>query len=376
MRYNKEMKTYMGTIPEHLCLNNAFLFDRARAFLEVNKYIGVPEPASADLIILNTCGYTDELIGENLRHIDDLITRFPEKQFLVFGCLAKLAPELAQQPNIQLIGPKETDRFSEMFECDVAYRDIFTPFLQPEEHLDINSNTPNIVVISQGCTNSCAYCNIKRAKGDVESKPAERILAEITRVIGMTGQYDVLMSSDDCGSYGVDIGTDIAVLTNKIIALDSRIRIKYYNMHPAHFLKYYPQLKSMLSRVSFINIPIQSGSQRIVTLMNRHYDLERVSEVISDVRRINPSIVLYSHFIANFPTETVPEFEKSLEYAALFDYCFFLGYNENKRTAAVDIYPKCTAAQLLEKYRMFTEMEQAGLIRGMFLNKPSEGISG
>ena len=180
------------------------------------------------------------------------------------------------------------------------------------------------VLISQGCVNNCSYCNIKLAKGDVKSRPLPEIVEEVTDLV-RSGKYEITLLSDDCGSYGYDSGTNITELISLLLNLDQRLRLKIYTIYPGLFLNHYPHLKQPLltDRITYLCIPIQSGSRRILKLMNRNYNLNLITSMIHEIKERNPNIHLFTHFLFNFPTETIDDLK-------------------NKRTLASKIAPKCS----------------------------------
>ena len=113
--------------------------------------------------------------------------------------------------------------------------------------------------ICQGCVNNCSYCAIKKAKGYVTSKPIDRVVREVFQGLDK-GYKQFMLLGDDCGSYGIDIGTDFADLLNSIGNFDIRLNINY--IEPKGFQKICKKIgEKVFEHVDFMNIPLQSTSK-------------------------------------------------------------------------------------------------------------------
>ena len=179
------------------------------------------------------------------------------------------------------------------------------------------------------------YCNIKHAKGEVQSRTVNEIVEDIrARVTDDTHEF--ILMADDCGSYGRDIRTNIVSLVRRIFESDSRIKLRLHYVFPRVLIDYEQAFHELFStgRITYVNFPIQSGSQRILNLMNRPYDIVQVLHSVSCIRRMSPQTWLYTHIIVNFPTETGKDLKASLHAAEVFDEALFMNYSKNPLTPA------------------------------------------
>jgi tRNA A37 methylthiotransferase MiaB len=202
-------------------------------------------------------------------------------------------------------------------------------------------------MIAQGCANGCSYCNIRRVKGDVRSRPPETILAEIRQGLSL-GVREFALLADDCASYGHDRGIDLTLLLEDIFALEDGFRVKLGYLFPRFVLTYYDRLKGLFEtgRISYVNIPVQSGSQRILDLMNRPYAAGEIREKVMQLRAAAPDTRFCTHIMINFPTETEADFQASLALADVFETAIFLNYSDNRGTPAAGIHPKVSGQEM------------------------------
>ena len=201
--------------------------------------------------------------------------------------------------------------------------------------------------------NNCSFCTIRNAKGRVLSRRPEEILADVRR-LAASGAREITLLSDECGSYGADIGTDLSGLLAKIAAADAKIRIKISTLYPGALLRLFPGLRPVFAagRISYINIPLQSGSQRILGLMARRYDIKRVLKTVGEIRALSPKTWIYTHIIINFPTETHAEFLESLKASLYFNERMYIDYSDNRGTRASLLKPKVGRAEGRKRLRL------------------------
>jgi threonylcarbamoyladenosine tRNA methylthiotransferase CDKAL1 len=371
-KLGRDKKIFLTWACPRICMNNSYLFEIIRNFYVVNHYPLTGEIEKSDIIVVNTCGYTDETADENVRFIDRIKKEYPEKKIIVFGCLTKISEVIKEDNSLTLIGPKAIHKFSDLFDNSVKCGDpSYLPFVCPPNTPEmVDETNRGFIQIAQGCINNCSYCNIKIAKGSVKSKPIKVIKAEAF-ALAKYGVGEITLLADDCGSYGHDIDTNIAELTSNILLGDEKQTIKIYTIFAGLFLKYYPALSPFYfnGRITYTCLPLQSGSRRILKLMNRNYNLNKIKHAVREIKEKNPRTRLFTHFIINFPTETIDDFKLSLDLASLFDYTLFLPYGENSRTAASTILEKCSQRVLMIKIGLAKEAIERGFLNGLVVHE-------
>jgi ribosomal protein S12 methylthiotransferase len=283
--------------------------------------------------------------------------------FVVFGCLAAFPEGLRSMvgkdaERLYIIPYGESHTLDELIQARIPYDTVsvshleghvpYQPCIGPED---------TYVLIAQGCVNDCSYCNIKKVKGKVLSRPEEEIEEEVKQLCGL-GVKTVTLLADDCGSYGLDRGSDLAKLLKRLGRAEPEMRFKLYTVFPSLFLRYAGDLAPLFAegRVPYVCLPVQSASRRVLELMNRPYEPEHLAEAVQRLRALDPKVFVYSHFIFYFPTETWEEFEESIAFGRYFDHCVFIGYGENSGTRAAGIFPKGGSQALQAKVQRLEEL--------------------
>jgi len=332
------------------CENSSYYLSKIETFLKTNEYEIVGDIARSNIVIINTCAYSDKMQLFNEKVISEIVSSFPDKIIFIYGCLVHLTG-LHETDHLIFVKNSEIDRFSEIFSHVVplqsCHSDRLSHFDNYQDHI---TRQDYFVQICQGCCNQCSYCNIKLAKGEVKSRPVKYLQEEVRRLV-TENRFEITLLADDCGSYGYDIGSNIVELMSELINMHEQLRFKIYTIFPNLLLKYYEWLRPFFKeqRITYVCAPLQSGSTRILKLMNRDYNFSKLKECLKDIKTLSPNTYLFTHFMINFPTETIQDFEKSLELAGAFDSSMFIPYQENKRTLAYRIRPKCTQEGLTDK---------------------------
>ena len=335
------------------CENSAYNLSKIETFLRTNKYEIVDNVEFSNIIIINTCAYTDQMRHHNENAINQISSLYPDKKIIVFGCLVNLT-SIKEKDNLILVSTSAIDKLTRIFNNFISLESCQTNslsyFVKYQENI---TNHDNFVQISQGCSNNCSYCNIRLAKERVKSRPIKKIKEEVQRLIDKDVK-EITLLADDCGSYGHDIGSDIVELMSELINMDGQLKFKIYTIFPALLLMYYQGLKPFFKeqQITYICAPLQSASSKILKLMNRDYNLTIIREILKDIKVVSPNTYLFTHFMINFPGESLQDFKKSLELAALFDSSMFIPYQENQKTLASRITPKGTREVLTDKINM------------------------
>lgn len=362
------MRVRIGNL-HNMCENNTLFLSRARNYFQLNGHLVVDGGEEPDLFFIGGCTVTDrmrsrceEIILENRR-------KYPRTCFVVFGCLAAFPERLladAGQNNalLHIISFEEGHKLDALIHAHLSFASIsvnrlhghfpYQPFMGPDD---------SYVLIAQGCINECSYCNIKKAKGHVKSRPEAEIEVEVAD-LHCRGEGTVTLLADDCGSYGLDRDTSLPELLTRLCRVAPDMCFKLFTVFPGLFLRFAGQLERFFAehRVPYVCLPAQSAAPRILGLMNRCYDPCRLAETVAHFRTLDPDVFIYSHFIYNFPTETWEEFEQSVAYASHFNHCVFIGYGENNATRAAELVPKCGIHELEQKTRYLEDLiERRGL---------------
>jgi MiaB/RimO family radical SAM methylthiotransferase len=338
-----------------LCDNNGYSSTQVLNFFLKNNFGMTDDPGDADYIVVSTCGFDQERENESFAVVDGLVRDYGEgRRVVVCGCLAKINPESFKDLGVTLIGPKEHDTFNAVFNACVKIQDVSGSRIDPHFiSSDYGFMDAYYIQVCQGCVNRCSYCAIKKAKGQVKSKTIEAVLAEMRMGISLGYRRFVLLG-DDCGSYGADIGTDLAGLLNSMDNEDVRIHINY--IEPGRFLAIHGKIsKNAYDRIDFMNVPVQSSSPRIIGLMNRRYDVAKVTEAVKAVKEEHPHVFIETHVIYGFPGETRDEFMKSFDLADSFDSVIYFYYTDRKNVVSTLLPGKITADEVILRTEEITK---------------------
>jgi threonylcarbamoyladenosine tRNA methylthiotransferase CDKAL1 len=260
----------------------------------------------ADIVVLNTCTVVDTTEKKMIRRMSDL--RKMGKQVIVTGCMAKVQPSriLIRLPDSIIIPPEEYEHFSERIEERYGCGDVAS---------DVENECFGIIPIAQGCLGNCSYCITKFARGNLISYPEERILSEFNELVS-NGAKEILITAQDTACYGKDNGQALPTLISKMLRTKGDYRIRIGMMNPTYLEPILDDLMDTMmdNRVyRFIHIPVQSGSDKVLSDMRRPYTVERFIDIVERLRRRYPDISIATDIITGFPGETDIDHRMSIE---------------------------------------------------------------
>jgi threonylcarbamoyladenosine tRNA methylthiotransferase CDKAL1 len=373
------MKVFIQNL-HSMCENNTHFLSRAWRYVLLNGHTVVRRSNGADLVLVGGCAVTDTMRSRCEEIVLKSFAGNENATFVVFGCLAAFPDILAtgsraQAGRLVIIPYGESHILDDLIHARIPYERVTVNHLVGHvPYQECMGPADSYVHICQGCVNNCSYCTIKQVKGHVMSRPEDVIEAEV-KALAQGGAKEVTLLGDDCGSYGLDDGIherdNLPELLQHLSRAAPEMKFKVYNIFPALFLRYAPQLEPLFHecRISYLCLPVQSGSARILDLMNRNYDLDRLAEAIERMRKADPGTFFFSHFIFNFPTETWDDFMTSVSFARHFDGNIFIGYGDNKSTLASHLQ-KCAEGELKKKTRYLNEAVQKGQLKSFVVANP------
>lgn len=239
--------------------------------------------------------------------------------------------------------------FSDILEKQPLNRKIIQA-MKDEVAFDFDEDTADIE-ISRGCNFNCAYCIIKKARGALISRNMKEILSDIRRLKSHYSKFRLV--SDDCGSYGLDIGSNFPELMRAIHKEFPYVNININYIHPYWFktqMKDYDQILKKM-HITEINVSAQHFSQRVLNSMNRPYYVDTVIHAINHIRRISPKTTVIGHLLIGYPTENIIDFIKVMVNTTRFDVLLKFRYTPRKGTASYDKYGQRTALLIDLKFK-------------------------
>lgn len=295
--------------------------ERILTQLRIRGYDIAPDYSSADLVVVNTCGFIDSAIDESLQAIGEALDA--NGKVIVTGCLGADPTRIREQhPRVLgVTGPHATEEV-----LSLVHEHLPRPH---EPHLDLVPAqgirlTPRhyaYLKISEGCNNRCSFCIIPQLRGDLVSRPITDVLAEAERLVA-SGVRELLVISQDTSAYGVDLryrggnhrGVDYETrfvdLAKALGTLGVWVRMHYVYPYP-HVDKVLPLMAE--GRVlPYLDIPFQHASPTVLKRMKRPAHAEDTLQRIHSWRQQVPELVLRSTFIVGFPGETDEEFAQLL----------------------------------------------------------------
>ena len=238
------------------------------------------------------------------------------------GCFTESAREEVPEGISILLGNKDKSKILDLLEeyfkdkkAIVRFYDGFHTDFEDMEIETFGEKTRAFVKIQDGCENYCTYCIIPYVRGKCRSKDPKKVIKEITSLVS-NGYKEIVLTGIHTGNYGVDLNYPFYKLLEEITKIEgleririSSIEITELNNHVLKLLKENPII------VDHLHIPLQSGSEKILKLMNRKYNKKYFKEKIETIRKIRPHISITTDVIVGFPNETEEDFLEC------FDFC-------------------------------------------------------
>ncbi len=332
--------------------SSRFLMNKIEMFLHLNGYevFKCDQPDVCDIVLINTFSRSKATAVDTRILIERSLKEAVVKRVIIFGHFPK---KIDIDSRVLKIGTKELNRFDALFEHRIPMERI------PADPLDSRSFSMkyDFVPISQGCKQNCSFCNINSAQRDLVSRTIDDIIHDIQQGL-RDGKNDFFLVGDDCGSYGIDLGTDLVGLIKEIMNRCPEAKLKISPFYPGHLIRLFPALKESIAtgKIVYMNIPLQAGSKRILKLMNRDYNITTVKNIINKIKDLAPACCFSTHIIVNFPTESREEFLSSLRLIKLFDNFLIFNYSDSSGISAGKIFPKVRRVEKEKRLRICRDL--------------------
>ncbi|PKN10718.1 MAG: tRNA (N6-isopentenyl adenosine(37)-C2)-methylthiotransferase MiaB [Deltaproteobacteria bacterium HGW-Deltaproteobacteria-7] len=323
----------------------------------------------ADLILINTCSIRAKAEQKAFSELGRLMLLKEENPDLIIGFGGCLAQHMgtkvhSRAKNVDLVfGTHNIHRLPEMVAAIQKGRRKITrtDFSSKITSLSVFAPPPDgslgaFVSIMQGCDNYCAYCVVPYLRGPEMSRTPDDIIEEIVRLTKL-GVKEVTLLGQNVNSYGKKTahGCNFVSLLKKISKIDGIDRIRFTTSHPKDLSgELIDCFANMPKLCEHIHLPVQSGSNRILKLMNRGYTIEEYVDKVDRLRGVCPQISITSDIIVGFPGESQKDYQETIDMMEKirFDLLFSFKYSERKGTAAQklqDVVPENEKAQRLKE---------------------------
>lgn len=338
------------------------------------------QPEEADLLLFNTCSVREkaqEKLFSELGRWKELKDARPGVLIGVGGCVASQEGDnvFTRAGYVDLVfGPQTLHRLPALYDAALAGQrrvlDISFPEIEKFDRLpEPRAEGPTAFVsIMEGCSKYCTFCVVPYTRGEEFSRPFDDVITEIV-ALAEQGVREVTLLGQNVNAYRGKMHDgqlcDLAALVGYVAAIDGIERIRYTTSHPVEFsdrlIAAYADVPAL---VSHVHLPVQSGSDRVLSLMKRgHTTLEYLSK-IRRLRKIRPEISISSDFIVGFPGETHADFEATMALVEQvdFDHSFSFIYSPRPGTPAAsypdDVTPEEKKHRLAILQRRLEELAQ------------------
>ncbi len=364
------MRYYLLTLG---CPKNAVDSEGMSRLLRQAGHAPVDDPAAAQVLIVNTCGFIDIAKRESLEALRELAEAKRPGQFLVAaGCLSqrygwKLTRQIPQLDGI--IGTRRWTEIVELVErLARGERAVMVgdPPVRPLDSLPrfAAQGASAYLKIADGCSAPCAFCAIPLIKGPARSRPAEAIVEDARQLVAQ-GVKEIILIAQDTTAYGRDRGERDALprLIEAILAAVPELpwlRLMY--AYPQHVT---PRLIETMARhpqvCHYLDMPLQHAHPDTLRRMNRPHDVDRVRRLITDLRQAMPDIALRTAFIVGYPGETEEEFQALLDFVEemAFDRVGVFIYSREEGTRAAELPHQIAEEVKRERYERLMELQQS-----------------
>jgi len=360
------------------CSKNSVDSESIAQILHQRGMSGTGDPESAEVLIVNTCGFINSAKEESITALRELVEiKRADQMLIAAGCLSQRYGEILAQEVPGLDGVIGTRRWMDIFDLISRLRERKHP--QPLYHLPTDAKMVGLdekgvlrasvqgayayLKIADGCRRPCAFCAIPRIKGTAVSRPLESIVGEAVRLQD-TGVKEVMLIAQDSTDYGYDLGMKdgLAQLLDAIVEAAPEIpwlRIMY--AYPGYVT---PRLMETMARhkqvLPYLDMPLQHGHRETLKRMRRPAKVEWVYETIGKLRELMPDLAVRTTFIVGYPGETEEEFEalltmlRDLEFdrVGAFQYSYELG------TPSAALPNHVDDAIKLDRYERLMELQQ------------------
>ncbi|MCG8029670.1 MAG: tRNA (N6-isopentenyl adenosine(37)-C2)-methylthiotransferase MiaB [Candidatus Thiodiazotropha taylori] len=369
------------------CQMNEYDSSRMADGLRVAAGLELTEnPEEADVLLLNTCSIREkaqEKVFSQLGRWRPWKERNPALIIGVGGCVASQEGDAIRQraPYVDLVfGPQTLHRLPDMVQqvrrehaplVDVSFPEIEKFDRLPEPRAE---GPTAYVSVMEGCSKYCTYCVVPFTRGEEISRPFDDVIAEVAGLAGQ-GVREIHLLGQNVNAYRGEMHeggeADLALLIEYVAAIEGVERVRFTTSHPVEFsdslIDVYAQVPEL---VSFLHLPVQSGSDRVLAMMKRGHMAVEYKAKIARLRKVRPDITISSDFIVGFPGETEADFEQTLKLIEEvgFDHSYSFIYSRRPGTPASDLpddVPLAVKQQRLERLQQLINTQAQRISRQM-----------
>ena len=372
------------------CQMNEYDSDKMLDVLGQERGVVVTQtPEDADVILFNTCSVREkaqEKVFSDLGRIKHLKALNPDLVIGVGGCVASQEGSaiVDRAPYVDVVfGPQTLHRLPELIarrrsegrsQVDISFPEIEKFDAMPPARVE---GATAFVSIMEGCSKYCSFCVVPYTRGEEISRPFEDVLTEVADLADQ-GVKEVTLLGQNVNAYRGRMSTDenaeiadFATLLEYVHEIPGIERIRYTTSHPKEMTTRMTEVYARLPKlVSFLHLPVQAGSDRVLAAMKRGYTAIEFKSVVRKLRAARPGLTLSSDFIVGFPGETEEDFEKTMKLIEEvgFDTSFSFVYSRRPGTPAADLTddtPQTVKLQRLQRLQALINEQAHAIARSM-----------
>jgi tRNA A37 methylthiotransferase MiaB len=306
---------------------------------------------SADVVIAITCSTTRSNITDSMGMVEGIARASrPGVKIIIAGCLdTKLALDVPDDKVLVRINPKHG-----LLPLQEALGYAESPY-EVRDFMQTQSYVLNVRV-QDGCRGKCAFCDIRQKIGNSRSRRLDEIRADVRFGLNDGVRY-IRLVGDDVGTYGVDTNDKLASVVQAVIEEMGDRKIMIDNLDPKYLIEQWDDMQPLVEsgKVHHMKLPVQHFNTRILALMRRSTETQRIGEIVRELDRCD--VLVQSHFIYGFPTETVEELLNATADLMSFPFgqVIFIPYSNKERVAASRM-PQIPPENMRERNRLLKDL--------------------
>ncbi len=314
--------------------------------LEKAGYQILPFSDICDVYIINTCTVTNTSDIKSRKMIHQAKKRNPQACIVAVGCFIEANPNYQDEAIDIYIGNRDKNRLISLLdEYFVKKQPIRIPSgLEKEVFEDMflqhfEGRCRAFVKIQDGCENFCSYCIIPYVRGKCRSKEKHKVIEEVKALVQASYQ-EIVLTGIHTGNYGVDISTSFAELLKELVNIEGLKRLRISSIEATELTdEVLAVMQNSSVIVDHLHIPLQAGSNHVLKLMNRKYNLDEFATILNKIRSIRPDIAITTDIIVGFPGESEIDFQQTIKMAKEFSFAkiHVFPYSERKGTKAMEL---------------------------------------
>lgn len=274
-----------------------------------------------DIYIINTCSVTNNSDKKSKKMINHARNLNKNSCIVVAGCFVESSKDYDFSNVDIVIGNKNKSKIVELINDYYKNKkhinikeNIMEADFEDMEISSFNDRTRAFVKIQDGCENYCSYCIIPFVRGKCRSKKFDFVIKEITKLV-KNGYKEIVLTGIHTGNYGSDLNIKFSTLLEEILKIEGLKRLRISSIEITELDGKFLELLKNPIICNHLHIPLQSGSDKILKLMNRKYDTKFYYEKLNQIRKIRPDINITTDIIVGFPNEEEKDFKDTLKFA-------------------------------------------------------------